>query len=94
MLLSADDIEPHHLKITVDGDRFRVEAIDAKAGFKVKEEAKREATLDPSNIQIGRYYPAPLAPALSGDHRLRSSEPAHEGIQRDRVFPGRSVVPL
>ncbi len=23
--LSADDIEPHHLRITVDGDRFRVE---------------------------------------------------------------------
>ena len=55
MRLSADDIEPHHLRITVDGDRFRVESIDAKAGFKVKEEIKRNATLDPSNIQIGRF---------------------------------------
>ena len=55
VLLSAADIEPHHLKIAVDGDRFRVEAIDPKADFKVKEEAKRQATLDPSNIEIGRY---------------------------------------
>ena len=39
----------------MDGDRFRVEAIDAKAGFKVKDEVKRNATLDPSNIQIGRF---------------------------------------
>jgi len=54
--LSADDIEPHHLRITVDGDRFRIEAIDAKAGFKVKEEIKRDATLEPSNIQIGRFH--------------------------------------
>jgi uncharacterized protein len=54
--LSAADIELHHLKVTVDGDRFRVEAIDAKAGFKVKDEVKREAVLDPSTIQIGRYH--------------------------------------
>jgi uncharacterized protein len=54
--LSADDIEPHHLRITVDGDRFRVESIDAKAGFKVKDEVKRAAMLDPSSIQIGRFH--------------------------------------
>jgi hypothetical protein len=53
--LSAVEIEPHHLRITVDGGRFRVEAIDAKAGFKVKDEVKREATLDPSYIQVGRF---------------------------------------
>ncbi len=34
---------------------FESSAIDAKAGFKVKEEIKRTATLDPSNIQIGRF---------------------------------------
>ena len=54
--LSAVDIEPHHLRITVDGDRFRIEAIGAKAGFKVKDEIKRNATLDPSSIQIGRFH--------------------------------------
>jgi uncharacterized protein (DUF1684 family) len=53
--LSADDIEPHHLRIAVEGDRFRVEAVDAKAGFKAKDEVKREAVLDPSSIQVGRF---------------------------------------
>ena len=54
--LSAADIEPHHLRVTVDGDRFHVEALEAKAGFKVKDEIKRDAMLDPSNIQIGRFH--------------------------------------
>jgi uncharacterized protein len=53
--LSAEDIEPHHLKVTVDGDRFRVEAVDAKASFKIKDEVKREATVDPSSIQVSRF---------------------------------------
>jgi uncharacterized protein len=53
--LSAEDIEPHHLRITVDGDRFRVECADPSARFKIKEEAKREATVDPSYIQLGRF---------------------------------------
>lgn len=56
LLLPSADVEPHHLKIAVDGDRFRVEAVDAKAGFKVKDEMMRQATLDPSSIQIGRYH--------------------------------------
>lgn len=54
--LQSADIEPYHLKITVDGDRFRIDAVDAKAGFKIKDEMMRQATLDPSSIQIGRYY--------------------------------------
>jgi uncharacterized protein len=54
--LSAADIEPHHLRITVDGDRFRVEAIDGKAGFKAKDVVQREAMLDPSYIQVGRFH--------------------------------------
>jgi hypothetical protein len=53
--LNADDIEPHHLRVSVDGDRFRVEGADAKARFKVKEEVKREAILSPSYIQLGRF---------------------------------------
>jgi uncharacterized protein len=55
LLLSASDIEPHHLRITVDGDRFRVECIDAGAQFKIKDQSKREATVDPAYIQIGRF---------------------------------------
>ncbi len=53
--LSDADIEPHHLKITVDGDRFRIEGVDARAHFKIKDEARREATVDPSSIRVGRF---------------------------------------
>lgn len=53
--LASPDIEPHHLKVTVDGDRFHVEAVDAKATFKVKDEVKRQATTDPIYIQAGRF---------------------------------------
>jgi uncharacterized protein len=53
--LPAEDIEPHHLRITVEGDRFRIECVDAKARFTIKEEVKREAMLDPSYIQVGRF---------------------------------------
>ncbi len=53
--LSAADIEPHHLHVTVEGDRFRVECIDAGAQFKIKEATKREATLDPAYIRVGHF---------------------------------------
>jgi len=53
--LSAPDIEPHHLKITLEGDRFRVEAAGPKAEFKIKNEAKHQAIVDPSYIQLSRY---------------------------------------
>jgi uncharacterized protein (DUF1684 family) len=53
--LTTEDIEPHHLRITVEEDRFRVECVDAKARFNIKEEVKREATLDPSYIHVGRF---------------------------------------
>ncbi len=55
LCLPAADIEPHHVRITVEGDSFRVETIDAKAQFKIKDEAKREAVIGPSFIQVGRY---------------------------------------
>jgi len=53
--LAAADIEPHHVRITVEGDGFRVESIDAKARFKIKDESKSEATVGPSSVQVGRY---------------------------------------
>jgi uncharacterized protein (DUF1684 family) len=53
--LSSEDVAPHHLKITVEGDRFRVEAVDPNSSFKIGEETKREATVDPSSIQVGRF---------------------------------------
>jgi uncharacterized protein len=53
--LSAPDIEPHHLRITVDGDQFRVECIDSAACFKIKESVRKQATVAPSYIQVGRF---------------------------------------
>jgi uncharacterized protein (DUF1684 family) len=48
------DVSPHHLRVTVDGDRFRVEAVDAAARFKASGVEQRTAVVDPSSIQIGR----------------------------------------
>jgi uncharacterized protein len=52
-------LEPHHLRVTIDGDRFRVEAVDAAARFTAsiggKDEVTRTATLDPSSVRIGRF---------------------------------------
>jgi uncharacterized protein (DUF1684 family) len=53
--LNDAGIEPHHLRITVEGDRFRIECIDANAYFLVKEQLKRDAIVDPSYIQVGRF---------------------------------------
>lgn len=53
--LAAADIESHHLRITVDGDYFRIEGVDPNARFKIKDEVKREATVDPSSVQVGRF---------------------------------------
>src|SRR5262245_56722176 len=41
-------IEAHHLRVTVVGDSFHVEARDGSARFKVKDVELREATVGPS----------------------------------------------
>lgn len=48
-------IKPRHLRVTVVGDSFRVEALDAGAGFQVKNVAMTAATLPASGIKVGRY---------------------------------------
>jgi len=53
--LSGAGIEPHHLRVTVDGDNFKIECVDANARFKIKDETKREATVGPSYIQVDRF---------------------------------------
>ena len=55
LLLSAAGIEPHHLRITLDGDYFKIECVDSNARFRIKEETKREATVGPSYIQVDRF---------------------------------------
>jgi hypothetical protein len=48
-------VEPNHLRVTVVGDSFHVQALDETARFRVKDADLREATLPPSGIQIGRF---------------------------------------
>lgn len=55
MRIDDADVSAHHLRVTVDGDRFRVEAVDPAARFKVNNQDTREAIVDPSSIQVGRF---------------------------------------
>jgi uncharacterized protein (DUF1684 family) len=49
------EIAAHHLRVSVTGDSFRVEALDDGATFKVKEAETRAATLGPGSIGVGRF---------------------------------------
>ena len=48
-------VELHHLRVTVAGDSFHVESLDAAARFRVKDADLSEATLGPSSIGVGRF---------------------------------------
>ena len=59
--IAADDVQPHHLRVTVQGDRFRVERVDAAATFaaestggKFETVASGITTVGPSSIKIGQ----------------------------------------
>jgi len=56
--LRIDDGEvmAHHLRVTVEGDKFRVQAVDAAATFTFGTEDKREAVVDPSSVRVGRFH--------------------------------------
>lgn len=50
------ELRAHHLRVTVMGDSFRVEAVDAGATFSPHDSATATAaTLPPSTIGLGRY---------------------------------------
>jgi hypothetical protein len=55
--LRIDDasIAAHHLRVTVTGDRFEVRAVDAPASFTANGSRLREAVVEPSSIEIGRF---------------------------------------
>src|SRR6266705_4197358 len=53
--LEDPGVKPRHLRITVVGDSFRVEALVPGAHFKVKEVEMSSATLPPSGITVGRF---------------------------------------
>jgi len=56
--LRVDDPElaAHHLRVTVEGDSFRVEAVDDTAHFRVRDgEPMRAASLAPGYVRVGRF---------------------------------------
>jgi len=53
--LDDPEIQPHHLRVTVVGDSFHVEAVDDAAEFNAQDADAREATVAPSTIEIGRF---------------------------------------
>ena len=55
MRIDDPEIKDHHLRVIVEGDSFHVIAADPAASFKVKDEERREATLPPSQIGVGRF---------------------------------------
>ncbi len=53
--IDNDLIRPHHLRVTVVGDSFHVQALDDSARFRVENEYEtRDSTLGPSTIGIGK----------------------------------------
>jgi uncharacterized protein len=67
-------LAPHHLRVTVSGDAFHVEALDAGATFRRDSVALREGLLPPSTIRVDRF-------------RIRLS---HQGFPALIVFDPRS----
>jgi len=53
--IDAAPFAAHHLKVTVEGDRFHVQAVDPSATFLAGKEQKRDAIVDPSAIGVGRF---------------------------------------
>jgi uncharacterized protein len=53
--LDAPGIAAHHLRVRVEGDRFRVEAVDRSASFRVDGKDHREALVSPTSLGIGRF---------------------------------------
>ena len=53
--IEGPGIRPRHLRVTVAGDSFRVETVDAGAHFLVKGVEMTSATLPPSGIDVGRF---------------------------------------
>jgi len=48
-------VRPRHLRVTVVGDSFRVETLDPRARFQVKDVEMPAATVPPSAIKVGRF---------------------------------------
>jgi hypothetical protein len=55
VVLDAPGIAAHHLRVTVQNDRFRVEAIDEASRFTVGEKTHRKTLVGPTGIGLGRF---------------------------------------
>ncbi len=53
--LEDPEVLAHHLRVTVSGDSFRVDALDPGAWVPVGDERKSQATLGPSTLPMGRF---------------------------------------
>jgi uncharacterized protein (DUF1684 family) len=49
------EVRAHHLRVTVAGDSFHVEALDEDAAFMVRDQERRDATVGPSAVGVGRF---------------------------------------
>jgi uncharacterized protein (DUF1684 family) len=58
--VDAPQVAPHHVRVSVEGDKFHVQAVDPEARFRPQpkdpaaEKDERDATVDPSYIKVGR----------------------------------------
>jgi uncharacterized protein len=53
--VADSSVVAHHVRVTVVGDSFHVEALDPGAAFQVDEVSTRSATLPPRSIGVGRF---------------------------------------
>lgn len=57
--LNDPSIRPRHLRVTVQGEKFKIGAVDPDANFSIGSGAGgkpiREATVGPSTVRLGRY---------------------------------------
>ena len=65
---------PHHLRVTVLGDSFRVQAIDDSAQFRLDEAAPRDTVVGPTALFLGKQG------MVWGRYRLRISHQYHPAL--------------
>ncbi|MGE5813302.1 MAG: DUF1684 domain-containing protein [Acidobacteriota bacterium] len=53
--LDAAGVQPHHLRVIIAGDRFRLEAVDPEARVLVDGKEVRTAEVDPSYVTVDRF---------------------------------------
>ncbi len=98
VVLADTSVSARHVSVRVEGQGFRVEALDPGATFTVKGEAKREATVPPSTIGIGRYrvrlsyQNAPAVIVFDPEHIKASAFQGPTYFKYDRRY--RFLVPL